>query len=219
MPELPEVEVSRQGLLPYLPGQRIVDAIFRTQKLRHDIPDGLASRLTGLRVDGIHRRGKYLLFDCESKLDGGWLILHLGMSGSLRLVTPVMPAEKHDHVDLVFADTVLRFRDPRRFGVLIWHEGHHVDRHPLIAVLGVEPLIGRALLPSEGIKPGLDAVVVLGYDYWTSELGQDRTVAEGGAAKALTPPASHASRRSPAHARARSSPVRVWPARLRFRTP
>ena len=140
MPELPEVEVSRQGLLPYLPGQRIVDAIFRTQKLRHAIPDGLASRLTGLRVDGIHRRGKYLLFDCESKLGGGWLILHLGMSGSLRLVTPVMPAEKHDHVDLVFADTVLRFRDPRRFGALIWHEGSHVDRHPLIAVLGVEPL-------------------------------------------------------------------------------
>ena len=72
MPELPEVEVSRQGLLPYLPGQRILDAIFRTQKLRHAIPAGLASRLTGLRVDGIHRRGKYLLFDCESKLDGGW---------------------------------------------------------------------------------------------------------------------------------------------------
>lgn len=140
MPELPEVEVSRQGLLPYLPGQRIVDAIFRTQKLRHDIPVGLASRLTGLCVDAIHRRGKYLLFDCESSLGGGWLILHLGMSGSLRLVMPDTPAQRHDHADLVFAHTILRFRDPRRFGALIWQEGRHVDRHPLIAVLGAEPL-------------------------------------------------------------------------------
>jgi len=140
MPELPEVEVSRQGLLPYLPGQRIVDAIFRTPKLRHDMPPSLASRLTGLRVDAILRRGKYLLFDCESARGGGWLILHLGMSGSLRLVAPATPAQKHDHVDLVFARTTLRFRDPRRFGLLLWHEGSDIERHPLIAVLGIEPL-------------------------------------------------------------------------------
>ena len=140
MPELPEVEVSRLGLLPFLPGQRIVNVIFRTAKLRHELPDWLATRLIGLRVDAISRRGKYLLFDCESTAGGGWLILHLGMSGSLRLVRTGTPAQKHDHVDLVFPRTSLRFRDPRRFGTLLWHEGDDVARHPLIAVLGIEPL-------------------------------------------------------------------------------
>ena len=140
MPELPEVEVSRLGLLPHLPGQRIVEAIFRVPKLRHEIPSALVSRLSGLRVEAISRRGKYLLFDCESARGGGWLILHLGMSGSLRLVAPGTPAQKHDHVDLVFARTTLRFRDPRRFGTLLWHEGGAIERHPLLAMLGVEPL-------------------------------------------------------------------------------
>lgn len=140
MPELPEVEVSRLGLLPYLPGKRILRAVFRTPKLRHPLTDELASRLAGLRVDRIVRRGKYLLFDCESGNGGGWLILHLGMSGSLRLVTPETPLQAHDHADIVFSDTTLRYRDPRRFGVLLWHEGASVERHPLIAPLGIEPL-------------------------------------------------------------------------------
>ena len=96
MPELPEVEVSRQGLLPFLPGRRIVEAVFRAPRLRHEIPGQLSSRLAGLRIDGILRRGKYLLFDCESRQHGGWLILHLGMSGSLRLVVPGTPPQKHD---------------------------------------------------------------------------------------------------------------------------
>ena len=143
MPELPEVEVSRLGIVPFLLGQRIVAAIFRAPKLRHEIPATLTSRLIGLRVDAILRRGKYLLFDCESAQGGGWLILHLGMSGSLRLVTSGTPVQKHDHVDLVFAHTCLRFRDPRRFGTLLWHEGAAIDQHPLIAVLGVEPLSGE----------------------------------------------------------------------------
>lgn len=140
MPELPEVEVSRLGLLPFLLGQRIVNVILRSAKLRHEIPAGLANRLIGLRVDAISRRGKYLLFDCESSAGGGWLILHLGMSGSLRLVGTGTAAQKHDHVDLVFPRTNLRFRDPRRFGTLLWHEGDDVAKHPLIAVLGIEPL-------------------------------------------------------------------------------
>ena len=140
MPELPEVEVSRLGLLPYLPGQRVIDAVVRTPKLRHEIPPGLATRLAGLRVDAIVRRGKYLLFDCENAQGGGWLILHLGMSGSLRLVAPGTPPQKHDHFDLVFAHTVLRLRDPRRFGALLWHEGNAVEQHPLLIVLGIEPL-------------------------------------------------------------------------------
>lgn len=140
MPELPEVEVSRLGLLPYLPGERIVAAIVRTPKLRHDIPDGLNQHLSGLHVDKIVRRGKYLLFDCESAQGGGWLILHLGMSGSLRLVPPGTPPQKHDHFDLIFARTVLRLRDPRRFGALLWHEGANIEHHPLLTVLGIEPL-------------------------------------------------------------------------------
>ena len=140
MPELPEVEVSRIGLLPHLSGQRIVEAVFRAPRLRHDLPPALAGRLAGLRVDAIQRRGKYLLFDCESGRGGGWLLLHLGMSGSLRLVAPGTPLQKHDHVDLIFAKTILRFRDPRRFGTLLWQEGADIDRHPLLAVLGVEPL-------------------------------------------------------------------------------
>ena len=140
MPELPEVEVSRLGLLPHLPGQRIVAAVFRAPRLRHELPASLAARLAGLRVDAILRRGKYLLFDCESANGGGWLVLHLGMSGSLRLVAPDAPVQKHDHVDLCFTGVCLRFRDPRRFGTLLWHAGRDVEQHPLLAVLGVEPL-------------------------------------------------------------------------------
>ena len=140
MPELPEVEVSRLGLLPFVSGQRLVDVVFRTPKLRHELPPSLIPRLVGLRVESIVRRGKYLLFDCQSQSGGGWLILHLGMSGSLRLVTSDAPVQKHDHVDLVFANTTMRFRDPRRFGTLLWHEGADVERHPLIAVMGIEPL-------------------------------------------------------------------------------
>ena len=140
MPELPEVEVSRQGLLPYLPGQTIVDVVLRAPRLRHDLPASLRDRLSGLRVDAILRRGKYLLFDCQSAHGGGWLILHLGMSGSLRLVAPGSAPQKHDHVDLVFGERVLRLRDPRRFGTLVWHEGGPPDSHPLLAHLGIEPL-------------------------------------------------------------------------------
>ncbi|MDR3298793.1 MAG: bifunctional DNA-formamidopyrimidine glycosylase/DNA-(apurinic or apyrimidinic site) lyase [Candidatus Accumulibacter sp.] len=141
MPELPEVEVSRLGLLPCLPGQTIVRAIFRVPKLRHALPPELASKLAGMRVRAILRRGKYLLFDCANGDEQrGWLIIHLGMSGSLRLVSADTPVQKHDHVDLVFPNTVLRFRDPRRFGALLWHEGSDIERHPSIAVLGVEPL-------------------------------------------------------------------------------
>lgn len=140
MPELPEVEVSRLGLLPHLVGRRIEQAVFRTPKLRHELPPALAERLIGRRIDAILRRGKYLLFDCESQSDGGWLILHLGMSGSLRLVSPGAPLQKHDHVDLVCGQSILRFRDPRRFGTLVWQDGARIEEHPLIAIQGIEPL-------------------------------------------------------------------------------
>lgn len=140
MPELPEVEVSRLGLLPHLAGAQIGSAHFRVPKLRHPLPAGLAGALVGRRITSILRRGKYLLFDCESRNGGGWLILHLGMSGSLRLVAPGTPPQKHDHVDLEFPHTVLRYRDPRRFGALLWYTGDEVMQHPLLAVLGMEPL-------------------------------------------------------------------------------
>jgi formamidopyrimidine-DNA glycosylase len=145
MPELPEVEVSRLGLMPHLAGQPIVEAVFRAPKLRCALPPELAAKLAGKTVRAILRRGKYLLFDCAGASGnggegGGWLIIHLGMSGSLRLVSAGTPAQKHDHVDLVFPGTVLRFRDPRRFGSLSWHEGPDVERHPTLAALGMEPL-------------------------------------------------------------------------------
>lgn len=140
MPELPEVEVSRLGLLPHLVGQRLRRVVFRCPKLRHELPPALADRLAGLRVDAIARRGKYLLFDCESGASGGWLILHLGMSGSLRVVPLGDPPQKHDHVDFVLSGEVLRFRDPRRFGTLVWHPAPDVERHPLLASQGIEPL-------------------------------------------------------------------------------
>lgn len=140
MPELPEVEVSRQGLLPYLPGQRVLRVVARVARLRHEIPVDLAARIAGLRVDGVGRRGKYLLLDCESSGKGGWLLLHFGMSGSVRLVGPETPPSEHDHFDVVFPQTVLRFRDPRRFGAVLWQQGADAERHPALLGLGVEPL-------------------------------------------------------------------------------
>ncbi len=135
MPELPEVEVSRRGLLPFIANRVVTDAIVRTPRLRTDIPRDLASRIIGRRLLAINRRGKYLIFDFGAV----WLLLHLGMSGSLRLVVPGTPAEKHDHFDLAFGTTVMRLRDPRRFGVLDCCDSP-AEQHPLLAALGIEPL-------------------------------------------------------------------------------
>ena len=147
MPELPEVEVSRQGLLPYLPGKRVVGAELRTPRLRHDIPRELPALLAGRTLLSIDRRAKYLVFAfsagaetaCATLPPAGWLILHLGMSGSLRLAPPGTPPQRHDHFDLIFADIVLRLRDPRRFGTLAWTEDAP-DGHPLLVTQGIEPL-------------------------------------------------------------------------------
>lgn len=140
MPELPEVEVCRRGLQPDLEGRRIVAAKVRFPRLREAIPEGLAERLAGRRINAIQRRGKYLLFDCRGEPGGGWLIVHLGMSGNLRFVAPGEPPGKHDHFDLQAEGALLRFADPRRFGVIAWQDGDDPLRHPLLAVLGVEPL-------------------------------------------------------------------------------
>ena len=143
MPELPEVEVSRLGLLPELKGRFITNAVTRTPKLRYPLPSNLGKRLLGARLADIRRRAKYLLLDIDH-LPGdktATLILHLGMSGSLRIVTPDTPPQMHDHVDIAFGDKVLRLRDPRRFGALLWHDNKTpIEDHPLMKVLGVEPL-------------------------------------------------------------------------------
>jgi formamidopyrimidine-DNA glycosylase len=134
MPELPEVEVTRRGLAPHLVGKVISAVAVREPRLRWPIPRAVRA-LAGKRVRAVRRRGKYLLVDCGD----GHLILHLGMSGSLRLVPPNAPAGKHDHFDLLLGDKCLRLRDPRRFGAVLWTE-QAPERHPLLAHLGVEPL-------------------------------------------------------------------------------
>ena len=136
MPELPEVETTRRGLEPHLIGQRIQTAIVRHAGLRHPVPETLAKILPGFTLHSIERRGKYLLLDCGE----GWLILHLGMSGSLRILPATTPPEKHDHFDLVLASgQCMRLRDPRRFGAILWTT-ESPEKHPLLAKLGVEPL-------------------------------------------------------------------------------
>src|SRR5262245_24399987 len=140
MPELPEVEVTRRGLAPQLTGRTIRGVAVREPRLRWPVSRDVLA-LAGRTVRTIRRRGKYLLIDCGD----GHLILHLGMSGSLRVLPPGIPAGKHDHFDLVFGDRLLRLRDPRRFGAVLWTAGD-AEAHPLLAHLGVEPL-SRALNP------------------------------------------------------------------------
>jgi formamidopyrimidine-DNA glycosylase len=138
MPELPEVEVSRLGLEPHLVGQILTTCVARRANLRLPIPQDLHTRLAGHRLAAIRRRGKYLLFHWPTA--SGWLIVHLGMSGSLRLVPPGALAGAHDHFDLCFPATVMRLKDPRRFGLVLWQEGDNPEAHPLLATLGMEPL-------------------------------------------------------------------------------
>ncbi|MEO8331217.1 MAG: bifunctional DNA-formamidopyrimidine glycosylase/DNA-(apurinic or apyrimidinic site) lyase [Gallionella sp.] len=136
MPELPEVETTRRGLAAHLTGQTIADVVIRNAKLRWPIPKNLPVLLRGQPIRSLKRRAKYLLMDCGN----GTLILHLGMSGSLRILPAKTPAEKHDHFDLMLADgTLMRLRDPRRFGAVLWHSGDPAN-HPLLATLGPEPL-------------------------------------------------------------------------------
>ena len=140
MPELPEVETTRRGIAPHLSGKTIAQAVIRNPRMRWPVPDELPSLLPGLTVRSVMRRAKYLLLDCGE----GTLIIHLGMSGSLRILPPVPNTElspgKHDHFDLILHDrTILRLRDPRRFGAVLWQTGN-VLQHPLLQNLGPEPL-------------------------------------------------------------------------------
>src|SRR3989338_3868791 len=136
MPELPEVEITLRGLARHLTGQTIAKVVIRNARLRWPIPKNLPKLLHGKTIRALKRRGKYLLVE----FDHGTLILHLGMSGSLCILPAKMPAEKHDHLDLVLGNGMLmRLRDPRRFGAVLWHSSD-VSAPPLLAALGPEPL-------------------------------------------------------------------------------
>lgn len=140
MPELPEVEVCRRGLEAELCGQRIEAAEVRFPRLRQPFPPGLAATLSGRSIHALARRGKYLLFDCRDASGRGWLLLHLGMSGNLRLMPAASPPEKHDHFALLIGGQWLRLSDPRRFGLVDWIDAADPLTHPRLAGLGIEPL-------------------------------------------------------------------------------
>ena len=134
MPELPEVEVTLRGIAPRLTGRTITGVVVREPRLRWRVQESI-DRLAGREIRSLRRRGKYLLFDCGD----GHLIVHLGMSGSLRLLAKGTPPQKHDHFDLQLGELILRLRDPRRFGAVLW-TAEPPDMHPLLRHLGIEPL-------------------------------------------------------------------------------
>jgi formamidopyrimidine-DNA glycosylase len=136
MPELPEVETTRRGLLAHLVGRKIRGVVVRNANLRWPVPRDLDRRLRGEEVLAIRRRGKYLLFDCRR----GHLLVHLGMSGRLTIIPDDLPPRRHDHVDVrLEGHQMLRLTDPRRFGAMLWLPGP-AEVHPLLKGLGLEPL-------------------------------------------------------------------------------
>ncbi|MBS0397129.1 MAG: bifunctional DNA-formamidopyrimidine glycosylase/DNA-(apurinic or apyrimidinic site) lyase [Proteobacteria bacterium] len=136
MPELPEVETTRAGIAPSLLGQCVHEVIVRRRQLRWPIPHSFATAVRGQTVRSVERRAKYILIG----FDSGTAILHLGMSGSLRILDPSTPPRPHDHWDIVLdSGRVLRFHDPRRFGCLLFTR-KDPDTHPLLAGLAPEPL-------------------------------------------------------------------------------
>jgi formamidopyrimidine-DNA glycosylase len=144
MPELPEVEVTRRGIEPGVVGRRIDAVVVRHAGLRRAIPPGFGAAMTGTIVETVRRRGKFILVDCrdaDTAAVVGTLLIHLGMTGTLRVMPADAPVRTHDHVDFVLGDRVLRFNDPRRFGLVLWHgmdEGPVLDSASL-RKLGVEP--------------------------------------------------------------------------------
>lgn len=136
MPELPEVETTRKGIAPYITHQTLTGFHIRERRLRWPIPEELEETLTGQQLTSVTRRSKYLLLNCEKAS----LIIHLGMSGSLRLIQEQSPAGKHDHVDILFSNGYrLRYNDPRRFGAVLYST-EDPCHHKLLNQLGPEPL-------------------------------------------------------------------------------
>ena len=139
MPELPEVETTCRGIAAHILNKTIVAVILRHSQLRYPLSEDLLL-LKGQCFASVTRRGKYLMFETKQQDS---VLMHLGMSGSLRLVTNQTMPQKHDHVDIVFSDhSVLRYRDPRRFGLWLWLGAMNALTHPLLAKLGPEPLSG-----------------------------------------------------------------------------
>ncbi|HEX4329637.1 MAG TPA: bifunctional DNA-formamidopyrimidine glycosylase/DNA-(apurinic or apyrimidinic site) lyase [Burkholderiales bacterium] len=193
MPELPEVEVTRRGIAPHLEGRTIANTVVRHHGMRWPVPAGLADTLRGLTVRKVGRRGKYLLLECvpgtglpakarksrtkagipvtasQPATAKGWLILHLGMSGSLSMVEPGVAPGKHAHFDLTAGERTLRLNDPRRFGAVLWHPAGDgpPESHPLLAGLGVEPLTpaftaGLLFRATRGRKASIKQVLLAG---------------------------------------------------------
>lgn len=137
MPELPEVETTCRGISPHIMGKKIANVIIRQPKLRWPIPESLPQLLMDKTIQNIYRRAKYLLLETDS---AETLIIHLGMSGNLRITSTDIKHEKHDHVDFIFSDnSVLRYNDTRRFGAVLL-TSEPVEQHKLICQLGPEPL-------------------------------------------------------------------------------
>ena len=135
MPELPEVETTRRGVEPFVVGLLVREVVVREGRLRWPVPENLPAKMQGQKILCVRRRAKYLLFEMAA----GTLLVHLGMSGSLRLIRDGSAPRKHDHIDIVMAGGCrLRYCDPRRFGCFVWCETG--EQHPLLAHLGPEPL-------------------------------------------------------------------------------
>lgn len=136
MPELPEVETTRRGIEPHVKGKTVTEVIVRRHDLRQPVSKDLPS-IEGQKIINVRRRSKYLLLGID---DGGILLIHLGMSGSLRVIPPAEPWKKHDHVGITLSNgKQLRFHDPRRFGLVLRFSGDP-EQHPLLKHLGPEPL-------------------------------------------------------------------------------
>lgn len=135
MPELPEVETTRRGVAPYCQGEVVSELVVRESRLRWPVPDQLPTLLAGQQIETVDRRGKYLLF----RVPVGALLVHLGMSGSLRVVDSLEPPGRHDHIDIrLLSGASLRYHDPRRFGSFLWQAPD--EQHSLLSQLGPEPL-------------------------------------------------------------------------------
>ena len=135
MPELPEVETTRLGIAPYVEGQKISKIVIRQPQLRWPVPKELIKLATNQTIKTVHRRAKYLLLETST----GHIIIHLGMSGSLRIVDKNASVTKHDHVDFILNHKALRFHDPRKFGTILWTQSNPY-KHKLLQRLGPEPL-------------------------------------------------------------------------------
>jgi formamidopyrimidine-DNA glycosylase len=137
MPELPEVEVTRLGIAPHLEGRKVSAVQIIDGRLRWPVPTSLSKSLPGQKVHAIERRGKYLLLE----MDTGYLLIHLGMTGTLRVLPSSDPLKTHDRVTLEFGKLSLRLHDPRKFGAVLWHAKSKgpIETFTLLQKLGVEP--------------------------------------------------------------------------------